>query len=194
MTTANYSCVACQRGMPVTEHPPVRCRIHVLRGDDGAQVGWQCDAPGCGAHGHAPTFPATRCVFDVSGAQFVRDVRQAKVLAWAKACFGTVNISLAERARRLVEEAIELCQAEHVDEAQVHAIVRHVYGKPVGKATQEAAGVGVTLLAYCAAAGVSATRIEEEEVARITSYPPEYFAARQDKKADAGIAGYSEKD
>ena len=89
---------------------------------------------------------------------------------------------------RLLEEAVELAQAEGVPLDRALATVEHVYLKPAGKPEQEAGGVGVTLLAYCAARGISADAEEAREFERVLDIDPAYFRARHNIKADAGIA------
>lgn len=118
-----------------------------------------------------------------------RDVRQARVKQWAIDCFGyNVATDRQERALRVLEEAMELCQAENILLEQADDLLRHVYSKPTGEPQQEAAGVGVTLLAYAACSGFSADLVEQLEVERITDLPPEHFRQRQEKKAAAGVA------
>ena len=63
----------------------------------------------------------------------------------------------------------------------------YVYDRDPGELTQEVGGVSVTLLALCAALGVSADGVESDEVRRIMSKPPEYWAARNAKKNAAGF-------
>jgi NTP pyrophosphatase (non-canonical NTP hydrolase) len=117
-----------------------------------------------------------------------RDDRQAKVYEWCLATFGRAEQELQERAIRLVEEAIELAQAEGILECTLRDLLEVVYLKPSGYAHQEAGGVGTTLLAYCQAAGISANRAEKEEWDRVRQLDPEYFRERQARKVAAGVA------
>ncbi|TXH35241.1 MAG: hypothetical protein E6Q98_15710 [Rhodospirillaceae bacterium] len=96
--------------------------------------------------------------------------------------------SRQERAARVLEEAIELAQAEDLPQPQATALVRHVYSKPIGDPVQETAGIGVTLIAYAAAAGISLPVVIARELARIEALPADHFRKRQQAKADAGVA------
>lgn len=118
----------------------------------------------------------------------LRDDRQRAVFSWCQGTFGRQNSSTQERARRLFEEAAELAQAEGVVREDLERLLRHVYGKPRGEPAQEVGGIGVTLLAYCGAADLSAEAEERREWGRVLSKDPEHFRARHNKKADAGVA------
>lgn len=117
-----------------------------------------------------------------------RDDRQAKVYEWCLETFGRPEAETKERALRLFEEATELAQAEGLDQFQLETLVDHVFQKPPGHAPQEAGGVGTTLLAYCAAKGISANRVEKEEWERVRDIDPEYFRERQAAKVRAQVA------
>ena len=117
-----------------------------------------------------------------------RNTRQALVLSWVRETFGEVAISRRERVLRFAEEAIELVQAENVPLLELMTLLTHVYGKPKDEPFQEVGGIGVTLLGYCAVAGLSADAEEQREFNRVLSIPVEHFRARQNKKADAGVA------
>ena len=117
-----------------------------------------------------------------------RDNRQATVSAWCAAAFGDEHAhSIAQRALRLVEEAIEAGQAAGVDRAMVHKLVDFIYDRMPGELKQELGGVGVTLLALAAAAHVSADEAELTEVLRVLSKPLEHFTARNAAKNAAGF-------
>lgn len=125
----------------------------------------------------------------------VRDLRQDAVFAWVCRCFGKgVSTDSRERVARLLEEAIELAQAEGFPRALAAALLDHVYARPAGDPAQEVGGVGITLLAYCAARGFSAENCEANEFDRIMSLPADHFRARQNAKADAGVARRSDGD
>ena len=112
-----------------------------------------------------------------------RDDRQRRVLAWACDAFGVEEATSVCQ----LEEAIELAQAAAVPRKTVHELMIYVYDRDPGELTQEVGGVSVTLLALCAALGVSADGVESDEVRRIMSKPPEYWAARNAKKNAAGF-------
>jgi hypothetical protein len=117
-----------------------------------------------------------------------RDDRQRAVIEWVSATFGPRALAPHKRAQRVLEEAVELAQAEGMTGDLVIAVVQHVYGKSAGDPAKEAGDLGLTLLAYCAARGLSA---EDEEVAtfsRVQAIDPAYFRARHGLKVAAGIA------
>lgn len=59
----------------------------------------------------------------------------------------------AERARRLLEEALELAQAEDVDQAMAERILARVYSRPKGDPEIEGGDVGITWIAWCSSFG-----------------------------------------
>lgn len=117
-----------------------------------------------------------------------RDERQAAVLAWARAAFSEEQATgLPQRGIRMLEEAIELFQACGGYEDIAHRLVRFVFGRPPGEVGEELGGVGVTVLALAAAAGLSADAEELREIDRVTSRPLEEFARRNQAKNEAGF-------
>ena len=117
-----------------------------------------------------------------------RDERQAAIFAWAKAAFSVEEAtSLPQRGLRLLEEAIEAFQACGGGEEKAHELVSFVFGRPPGEIGQELGGVGVTLIALAAAAGVSADAEEQREVARVLAEPINEFTQRNKAKNDAGF-------
>src|SRR6185295_13563995 len=107
-----------------------------------------------------------------------RDDRQARVYEWCVATFGCAGNERRERALRLVEEAMEVAQAEGLEYIQVRDLLSYVYAKAPGNPASEAGGVGTTLLAYCAALGISANKAEKEEWDRVREFDAEYFRER----------------
>ena len=117
-----------------------------------------------------------------------RDERQIAVLAWARAAFSDEQAtSLPQRGLRLLEEAIELFQACGGSEDIAHRLVGFVFGRPPGEVGRELGGVGVTVLALAAAAGLSADAEELREIDRVTSRPVEEFARRNQAKNEARV-------
>lgn len=117
-----------------------------------------------------------------------REQRQARAYAWVKDVFGEEVAQVPERVARLLEEVIELAQSEGIPQEQIGKLVNHVYAKPVGRPEQEVGGVGLTLLAYCEAKGLSAEQSEVDELTRVRASDPEQFRERHNRKADAGVA------
>jgi hypothetical protein len=100
--------------------------------------------------------------------------------------------AIEERTARVLEEAIELFDAEHRDRdaarAQAHKMVDHVFDQAKGEGNQEAGGLIVTLLAYCGAKGVRMDKLADAEIARVLKLSKEHFVKRQQAKAAAGVA------
>lgn len=118
-----------------------------------------------------------------------RVTRQTRVGRWVRDTFGDgIAMSLTERAMRLVEEAVEAAQAVGLSQDKVLLIVGRVYNRPPGELAQELGGVGVTLLAFAEAAGLSADRLERQEVKRIHEFPADKFRTRHAEKIASGTA------
>ena len=118
-----------------------------------------------------------------------RDERQREAMRWVRETFGDENAAPVERARRLLEEALELAQATGVSREDATKLAAHVYAKrPRATRRRKAGGVGVTLLAYCESIRASADAAECLELARILRKPAEHWRARHDAKAAAGVA------
>lgn len=122
-----------------------------------------------------------------------RNTRQHVVAGWCRRSFGygTTGYNAAEQAEernlRFLEEAIELFQACGGDKEMAHKLVDVIFEKPVGNLEQEFGGVGVTLLALANSVSVSADDSEKNELARVLSKPPEYWAARNQRKNEIGL-------
>jgi hypothetical protein len=120
-----------------------------------------------------------------------RAARQERTAAWIARTFGPELMAPTERIARFVEEAIELAQACGLPREAIGRIADHIYAKPVGDPAQEFGGVGVTLLGLAASLGLDADALELAELTRVEAIPPEYFRARHNRKADAGIAQHT---
>jgi hypothetical protein len=118
-----------------------------------------------------------------------RQQRQAEILQWANATFGEATASnTGERIRRFAEESVELVQAAGLDKQSLHDIIDHVYAKPAGNVALEIGQVGVSLLALAEHLSIPADDEERKEFDRITSLPSEHWQARQNAKAEKGLA------
>lgn len=119
----------------------------------------------------------------------VRDERQKDVFAWALKCFGEVRTrSRRERAFRFLEESIELAQAEEVPLEKVLELVGYIYSRKQGVPAEELGGVGVTLLAYAEAAGLSAAECEKKEAERVLALDTNYCRQRHNRKIRDGVS------
>jgi len=116
------------------------------------------------------------------------DQWQAEIFAWVRATFGEDACTPHERARRFLEEALELAQAAGLTKEDVDALAGYVFARPAGEAEQEIGGVGLTLLAYAESVSLSAELSKRKEWMRVLAKTPEHFRARHNEKADAGVA------
>lgn len=120
--------------------------------------------------------------------------RQMKLILWAIRSFGNSTTDLKERARRLLEEAVELAQAVGVEEHQSAEIVRYVYQRPAGQIEQEIAGVTLTLEALHACYVIQYVtnrdldEIAEMELNRILAIPMVRLRDKHRAKVRAGIS------
>lgn len=110
-----------------------------------------------------------------------------RVAEWIRTRVGEANAHRRERAMRLLEEAVELAQAEGITETQVSRQSGYVFARPVGIPEQEAAGVAVCLLGWCAAVGVKLNDIALREIERIEAKPLEQIRGSLARKADADL-------
>ena len=113
---------------------------------------------------------------------------QGHVSDWVRLNFGDDAMDRQERATRVLEEAIELAQAEGIRIGDVNLLTGHVYTKPAGEPSQEVGGIGVCLLAWAGAAGQELWPIIETEIDRIHTKTADHFRARHQVKVDAGVA------
>lgn len=118
----------------------------------------------------------------------MRDQRQVVIGNWARDTFGESAMQIDERARRFLEEALELAQACGVSLDDSLRSVRVVYARPAGSIEQEMGGVGTTLLTLAQMAGFSADECEASEVRRVMAIPREKFIARHAEKKALGIS------
>lgn len=112
---------------------------------------------------------------------------QNRVKFWIITRIGADHMHSRERAMRLLEEAVELAQSEGITENQVYRQVAHVFDRPSGEPSQEAAGVAVCLLGWCASTGVDLEILADREVQRIEEKPIEQIRGSLARKADADL-------
>ncbi|MFG6080309.1 hypothetical protein ACEUZ9_000859 [Paracoccus litorisediminis] len=115
---------------------------------------------------------------------------QNRVASWVENCFGgAVLMDRQERARRLLEEAIEFAQAAGLSAAEAHYLVDDVHAREAGDLGQEAGGVITTLAAACFGTGLDLHQEAMRELARIER--PEIIEKcrrKQAEKAERGVA------
>lgn len=113
--------------------------------------------------------------------------RPAAILAWAVATFGDYARKPDERARRLLEEVVELVQSLSVTKYDVWKIVERTYDRLAGDPVKELAQVGLTV--ECMAACLSVVDLSDAidvEFARIRAKSAEHWKGRAAEKKTAG--------
>lgn len=109
-------------------------------------------------------------------------------LDWAVETFGAIALDRQERAKRLLEEAMELAQAEGVPDLVVHRIEARVYSRPPGDTKREIGQTMSTLAVLAANLGINAVEAFYEEFDRVRNIPKTEWAARHAAKVEVGIA------
>ena len=95
-----------------------------------------------------------------------------------------------ERAKRVLEEAVELAQAAGVTLLDAERVLYYVYDRPVGELSQEVGGVAITLASLCTANGLNLETEMWREIRRVLALPKEKFVAKRKLKHAAGITKY----
>ena len=112
-----------------------------------------------------------------------------RIRKWIMRTFGvSVFWDRRERARRFLEESLELVQAMELPRVEAQRLLNRIYSRPAGEVVQEIGGVGITFLALCNAEGHDFDLVLEAELSRVEALPPEYWRKRQAAKAEAGVA------
>ena len=118
--------------------------------------------------------------------------RQREVLNWAMSTFGLIASHRDERAARLVEEAIEVAQAERVPQHVLAKILERVYSRPPGDLVQEIGGVAITLDALAENVYVSVDIAAQAELDRVLLKSREHFQKKHAEKVAAGVANLTD--
>lgn len=119
--------------------------------------------------------------------QFHATRLEQRTAAWVRTRIGERHMHSRERAMRLLEEAIELAQAENISSDAVRRQVDHVYCRPPGEPAQEASGVATCLFAWCAATGNTVVGLATSELERIEAKPLDQIRGSLARKADADL-------
>lgn len=114
--------------------------------------------------------------------------RGKRILDFVKAIFGPRAAEVDERARRCVEESIEMGQAAGIPLTVILKTVIRVYEKPAGDLHQEMAQVGFTLESMAASLDFDLHAGIDAELVRLNEVPAEVWQARHKAKIAAGIS------
>lgn len=106
---------------------------------------------------------------------------------WVSTRLGPQHTRSKERAMRLLEESIELAQAEGIAIDMVTKQVEHVYSRPAGYPMDEAAGAAICLYGWCASNGVRVSDLASVELERIELLSDEKIQNSLKRKANAGL-------
>lgn len=112
--------------------------------------------------------------------------RPAAILAWAVATFGDYANKPDERARRLLEEVVEMAQALGLKREDVNKIAERTFARPPGNPTKELGQVGLTLEALAAVLAVDLSNAIDGEFARVRAKDKEHWQGRAAEKKAAG--------
>lgn len=113
---------------------------------------------------------------------------QSRVHAWVVDFFPEHGVNVPERARRFVEEAIELAQAVGLEGTEVQRILDRAYSRPAGEPLQELGGSMVSLAALAEAVHLDAEQAGEIELRRISAPGMrESMRAKQAEKRAEGV-------
>lgn len=114
---------------------------------------------------------------------------EARIARWVVKCFGRASLeSRRERTLRLLEEAIELAQAEELALDDVIRLVTRVFNRPPGTPENELSGVILTTLAYCKSTGFRLLGVAQSELERIERLPVEFFEKKHQSKVNDGTS------
>lgn len=116
-----------------------------------------------------------------------RDERQKQVFDWGVDCGFAMDPR--ERARRILEEAMEFAQCYDVTPLEIIKICDYVYSRPVGEPKQELDGLSIVTLAAAHAIGASLDECERTEFARVMATDPQKFRDKHAFKIAQGICG-----
>jgi hypothetical protein len=114
---------------------------------------------------------------------------QRRTHGWAHETFGDVALQPHERARRFLEEALELVQTQGVSAEEAHRLVDYVFARPVGEPGQEMGGTMITVLLLAEVLGLDALGEALREQARVEQPGMrERMRAKHAQKVAQGVA------
>lgn len=119
------------------------------------------------------------------------DLLQQTCTEWAEYTLGKDAVKdKHERSKRVLEEAIELCQSSNLSVEECHALIDYVYSRPKNEnASQEIAGILVTVLVAAGSHDVLASDVLHNEIKRI--HDPEIIEKVRRRQAEKRIIGHA---
>lgn len=107
---------------------------------------------------------------------------------WGERCFGQNHMfNLQLRALRMLEEALEFCQAVEVKPELMRKQVEEVCSRPRGDHYQEMGGLILTTRMICVAMNWDPEELYLCEIRRCLSKDPKDFAKRNQEKLMLGL-------
>jgi hypothetical protein len=116
---------------------------------------------------------------------------ESRVESWVASRCGRDQMSVQNRAIRLLEEAVEVCQSAGISRDMIVRQVDHVFARPAGEIIQEVGGVAVCLLGLCAALKTKFSSAAMAEIERIEAKPVEEVRGSLARKADADLVVFA---
>mgnify|MGYP006420646733 CR=1 FL=1 len=112
---------------------------------------------------------------------------QQLIHKWCEDRFGELFFNSGERMNRLLEEVVELAQAEGFSKEYVEKFTNHVFSREADEPKNEIGGVVVTLMSYLSSKGYNINNVAMNEYQKIKKYSREDIIKRHQRKVDNGI-------
>lgn len=110
-----------------------------------------------------------------------------RIRIYVEETYGKEFMHPKERTLRVLEETVELVQAEEITREVCLDMVNHVYDRPCGNRWREAGGVAFTMMAWCASAGIRFIDLVLSEFHRNEDKTKEDIQKSIARKAAAGL-------
>lgn len=124
---------------------------------------------------------------DLAVAHERRRDRQRRCMAWAERTYGENARSRRILALRLVEEAVELGQAQGLTAKDFRIVLKRVLGRKPGDTKQEIGGLMVVLYCLAENLGLDVDGCEATEINRVHAAPLDELKAKEAEKFQQGL-------
>lgn len=118
----------------------------------------------------------------------LRSYRQAEIMSWAEDMFGPVVRDRKERARRFLEEALEVVHSAGLEIVDITAMTDRVFAEAPGPLPKEIGQAGMCLEALAETNGLEMNQQIDIELDRVKTIPRSEWQRRHGIKVDLGIA------